>query len=63
MEERGERMVVALPLEIQLAIKLRARKNHCRTGDVVKAAIRATFPNDIIEALDEMEEAKCSATR
>lgn len=57
-EKRRERMIVALPPEIRLAVKLRAIKLKVKTGDVVAEAIRATFPAEIAEA----EQNKAAAT-
>jgi hypothetical protein len=43
-------MILDLPVEIQMAIKLRAVKDGVTTGGVVDRAIREVFPADVMEA-------------
>lgn len=44
------RMIVDLPSEVQMAIRLRAVKNNATTGDVVAEAVQNTFASDMAEA-------------
>jgi hypothetical protein len=44
------RMIVDLPSEVQLAIRLRAVKSGTTTGNVVCEAVQSTFANDVEEA-------------
>ena len=44
------RMIVDLPRDVQMSIRLRAVKNGWTTGEVVACAIKQAFPDDIIEA-------------
>ncbi len=44
------RMIVDLPSEVQLAIRLRAVKSSTTTGAVVCEAVQHTFARDIEEA-------------
>jgi hypothetical protein len=44
------RMIFDLPLEIQMAIKIRAVKSGCTTGDVVADAVTEWFAEDVAEA-------------
>ena len=57
MTERT-RMIVDVPPEIQMAIKLRAVKNNITTGEVVREAIERAFPKDIEEARIAIREQK-----
>ncbi len=52
------RMIVDLPLEIQMAIKLRSVKNGVTTGAVVMEAVEKMFPADVIEAKAALKDAK-----
>lgn len=54
MKATRTRMIVDLPLDIQMAIRLRAVKNGVKTGDIVAEAIRTAFPEDVREAVIEM---------
>lgn len=49
-EPERPRMILDLPPEVQMAIKLRAVKDDCTTGTVVAAAIAQVFPADLAEA-------------
>ena len=51
-------MIVDIPLEVQMAIRLRAVKNNCTTGEVVEAAVVYTYPEDIKEAAEVIQERK-----
>jgi hypothetical protein len=44
------RMIVDLPAEVQMAIKLRAVKGDMTTGAVVSEAVKQVFGRDIDEA-------------
>lgn len=46
-------MIVELPPEVQMAIRLRAVKAGMTTGEVVAEAVRLTFPADVEEAKTE----------
>jgi hypothetical protein len=50
------RMIFDLPASVQMAIRLRAVKDNCTTGDVLERAIRHTFPQDIFEAAKHIGE-------
>lgn len=41
------RMILDLPQDVQMAIRLRAVKDDKKTGEVVAAAMRLAFPDDI----------------
>lgn len=43
-------MILGVTPEVQMAIKLRAVKSGCTTGQVVEEAIRSSYPNDVKEA-------------
>ena len=43
-------MILEVPAEVQMAIRLRAVKDGVTTGQVVKAAIEQSFPEDVQEA-------------
>jgi hypothetical protein len=45
------RMIVDLPADIQMAIRLRAVKTGKTTGEVVAEAICSLFAEDVAEAL------------
>jgi hypothetical protein len=49
-EANRNRMIVDLPSEVQMAIKLRAVKSSMTTGDVVSEAVQRAFSKDIEEA-------------
>lgn len=44
------RMIVDIPLEVQMAIKIRALKNNVTTGEIVSEAVKKMFPKDLHEA-------------
>jgi hypothetical protein len=44
------RMIVDLPSEVQMAIRLRAVKSNMTTGAVVCLAVQQAFGNDVQEA-------------
>ena len=50
------RMIVDLPSDVQMAIKLRAVKGNSTTGAVVCEAIQKTFSKDIQEARSVLAE-------
>ena len=54
----SERMIVNIPPEIQMAIRLRAIKNDWSTGQVVEAAIMEAYSDDVEEALDTIKQTK-----
>jgi len=49
------RMILDLPPEVQMAIRLRAAKNRITTGQVVTDAVRAAFPGDVADAVAAKE--------
>jgi len=49
-------MIVDLPSDVQMAIKLRAVKGNSTTGAVVCEAIQKTFSKDIQEARSVLAE-------
>jgi hypothetical protein len=60
------RMIVDLPSEVQLAIRLRAVKSSTTTGNVVCEAVQNTFAKDVEEAraaLAEQQSQKPSTKR
>ena len=48
--ERSLRMMLELPSEAQMAIKIRAAKSNMSTGSVVCEAVQKAFGADIREA-------------
>lgn len=48
--EKRNRMIVDLPADYQMAIRLRAVKSRCTTGEVVEDAVRIAFPVEVKEA-------------
>lgn len=54
------RMIVDLPIDVQMAIKLRAVKSNSTTGEVVCEAIQRTFSKDVEEARIVLAESKSS---
>jgi hypothetical protein len=58
--ERTERnrMIVDLPSEVQMAIKLRAVKANTTTGAVVSEAVQNYFAKDVQEAKAVLAETK-----
>jgi hypothetical protein len=58
-QERN-RMIVELPSEVQLAIRLRAVKSSTTTGDVVCEAVQRTFAKDVEEAKAALAEQRHS---
>lgn len=46
MSERN-RMILDLPDDVQMAIRLRAVKDRKTTGEVVEEAMRRAFPDDV----------------
>ena len=54
-QERN-RMIVDLPYEVQMAIRLRAVKSATTTGDVVCEAVQQVFAKDIEEARAALSE-------
>jgi hypothetical protein len=50
-----KRMILDLPLDVQMAIRLRAVKSRKTTGQVVSEAIQAVFAHDIEEAKSVIE--------
>lgn len=51
-----ERMILDLPREVQMAIKLRAIKDRCTTGAIVEWCVRDCFPKEVEEARQVLEE-------
>ena len=43
-------MIFDFPPDIQMAIRLRAIKNQCTTGEVIVAAMEKHFYTDVAEA-------------
>ena len=62
MNERS-RMIVDLPTEVQMAIKLRAVKANMTTGAVVCVAVKQVFGGDIEEAKTAIAEQQKPGTR
>ena len=54
------RMMIDLPAEVQMAIKLRAVKRNVTTGAVVALAMTQAFGEDVEEALSILAEQKKS---
>jgi hypothetical protein len=50
------RMILDLPPEVQKAVKLRAVKNGCTTGEVIADAVKRVFPADVTEAEEVLKE-------
>jgi hypothetical protein len=50
------RMIFDVPLEIQIAIRIRAAKAQKTTGEVVAEAIESTFPVDMVQAREAEKE-------
>lgn len=50
MKPIRNRMIVDVPVEVQMAIKLRAIKSQITMGEVVEQAIKHTYPDDLKEA-------------
>lgn len=48
------RMILDLPMDVQMAIRLRAVKDSITTGDVVRQAIVAKYAKDYEEAQSEL---------
>lgn len=48
------RMILDIPAEIQMAIRLRAVKSGITTGEVVEAAVIEMFPEDVAQARTEL---------
>ena len=57
------RMIVDLPSDVQMAIKLRAVKSNMTTGAVVCEAVQKAFGKDILEARSALAEAKSAAKK
>lgn len=55
------RMIVDLPSEVQMAIKLRAVKSNTTTGAVVAEAVQHTFTKDLEEARASLAENRQSS--
>ncbi len=49
MKDRA-RMILELPDDIQMAVRLRAVKNQTTNGEVIERAIEEVFPKDLAEA-------------
>ena len=54
MIERKRMIFDVLP-EVQIAIKLRAIKNRCTTGEIISKAVELAFPDDIKEAREALK--------
>ena len=48
-------MILDLPKDVQMAIRLRAVKDGCTTGEVVERAVRQTYLNDVREAEEVLD--------
>jgi len=55
------RMIVDLPTDVQMAIKLRAVKSNMTTGAVVCEAVQKAFLKDVQEARNVLAETKPTA--
>jgi hypothetical protein len=55
------RMIVDLPSEVQMAIRLRAVKSNTTTGNVVCEAVQRAFASDVAEAKAALAEQQQSA--
>lgn len=51
-----KRMIVELPREVQMAIRLRAVKSGMTTGEVVSEAIQRTFPEELKQSKQTLRE-------
>ena len=49
-QNERNRMILEIPSEVQMAIRLRAVKSNMTTGDVVREAVQHRFGKDIEEA-------------
>jgi hypothetical protein len=58
MKKREPRMMMELPREIQMAIKIRAAKDETTTGAVVVEAMRQVFAQEVEEAKAALAERK-----
>lgn len=56
MADKRKRMIVDLPPEVCMAIKLRAVKSRKTTGQVVAEAIKEAFPDEVSEARESLAE-------
>ncbi len=52
---KRNRMIVDLPTDVQMAIRVRAVKNGETNGDTVCRAVQATFPEEYREACEALE--------
>lgn len=57
------RLIVDLPSDVQMAIKLRAVKSNKTTGAVVCEAVQMAFSKDIQEARSVLAEAKSAGKK
>lgn len=59
MKHKGTvRMPYAVPVEVHMAIRLRAIKRGMKTGDVVAEAIKQVLGPEVAEALAVLNQAK-----
>jgi hypothetical protein len=49
-EPKRSRMILDLPVEVQIAIKLQAAKRRVKTGAVIEAAVNEVYADDVQEA-------------
>jgi uncharacterized Fe-S cluster-containing radical SAM superfamily enzyme len=52
---KRSRMIFDLPFDIQMAIKLRAVKDNCTTGEVVAKAVEKVIPIELEEAKEVLK--------
>ena len=55
-DQERNRMIVDLPPDVQLAIRIKAVKSNTTTGDVVCEAVQQTFSKYIEEAREALAE-------
>lgn len=58
MKPDRNRMILELPVAIQMAIRLRAVKEGVTTGEVVARAVMVSFPDDFKQATVELAKRK-----
>lgn len=50
-------MIFDLPFDVQMAIKLRAVKDRCTTGEAVSKAVQISFAIELEQAREEIKNA------
>lgn len=53
---KRNRMIVDIPVDVQMAIRLQAIKQQVTTGEVVAQAVEKVFPDDLREARETLSE-------